>query len=122
MDFSKAPDIDITKSATDLIKLSSQAGSGHAGAEGLPDPNKGPNGTIYIASDFWASYMNRAPSRFCPLYFHELGNILSYRLTSLKYPPPPSYVKYGNPNGIGEAKDTDTGAKLQLCIFGRVAF
>jgi hypothetical protein len=50
------------------------------------------------------------------IFAHELGNILSYKLSKSGY-------TYGDPNGIGAGfKDKDTGAKLEKCIFGNVTF
>ena len=71
-------------------------------------------GTVYIASDLYG--MISADERV-RTYFHELGNILAASITG-----DIQGAHYGNPNGIGNAKDPDTGARLETCIFGSVPF
>jgi len=43
-------------------------------------------------------------------FVHELGNILATRYFH-------DSLRFGDPNGIGQARDQDTGAKLQRCVF-----
>jgi hypothetical protein len=72
------------------------------------------HGTVYIASNLYATISQDEKNR---TYFHELGNILATKITG--------DIKgshFGNPNGTGKAKDADTGARLENCIFGSVPF
>jgi RHS repeat-associated protein len=72
------------------------------------------NGTAYIASDLYATISQDEKVR---TYFHELGNILAAKATG--------DIKgshFGDPHGIGKAKDPDTGARLEKCIFKSVPF
>jgi hypothetical protein len=80
---------------------------------GLPDPNKGKHGTVYIQSGAW----NRAgyPRDILEgAYIHEYGNILSYKYGG------GNFNKFGDKAGIGKypwSKDFDTGANFQRCVF-----
>lgn len=75
-------------------------------AAGMPAPNEGPNGTVYIASEI-ANGSNF--NVFAGYYIHEYGNILSVKYTG-------SSSLLGN-RAIGKQKDTDTGANFQNCVF-----
>ena len=104
-----APGLDTTQSAA---KLGAQSDHPNEAAAGLSFPNKGPNGTVAIARDYYY-YGPPTPGGLAYLqgiYIHELGNILSFKQTGSSY-------SYGDPNGIGRAKDKDTGANFQNCVF-----
>lgn len=47
-------------------------------------------------------------------YIHELGNILGYKGNI--GPKSGAYTVWGDPRGIGVAKDTDNGANFQKCV------
>jgi len=96
------------------------------GNTGVPDtlatfgiPSKLGHSTVYIANDVPVSTTDIAKA-----VFHELGNILSakmsYKLTGRADP-----YAYGDPNGVPYPTasgppfyDKDTGARLERCIFG----
>ena len=97
---------------------------------GLPFPTKGPYGTVGINSELWSQDVTDYTREVLDSIFedqartfiHELGNILSYRATKTKTTPG-SYDKFGDPKGIGSGyKDTDSGAKVELCVFGSVKY
>lgn len=78
---------------------------------GLPDPNKGKHGTVFIQSGAWNQ--PGYPSDILEgAYIHEYGNILAYKFGG------GNFYKFGDKAGIGKGfKDTDTGANFQRCVF-----
>ena len=107
-----APALDITRNSKQLAKMSDTTSKT---ALGTNDPNKGRHGTVYIASNFFdyeAPGPLRADWRAALLggFFHEWANILSAKVAG------GNERKFGNPAGVGRAKDTDSGANFQRCV------
>jgi RHS repeat-associated protein len=81
---------------------------------------------IYAAKDYLTATRPDGQAQ-SPIWFlfdtitHELGNLTSADVTSRIFGKK-EYSRYGNPNGIGQAKDTDTGAKVELCLNGSVDY
>jgi len=110
-----APFVDETQTTAQL---------GGYGLSQAQDVNLGPNGTVHIGGDI-TDFSNSLGSVGAfelkeRTYVHELGNILSRRIS-----PDSSGKTFGDPNGIsgrlGSGADDDTGAKLEQCVFGDVA-
>jgi len=103
-----APNLDVSLSGQELAKRSSVSKT-YRSILAMPSPNKGKHGTVYIASGaFPAGYPRDVLEG---AYFHEYGNILSYKYGG------GNYYKFGDKGGIGGFfKDTDTGANFQKCI------
>jgi hypothetical protein len=70
-----APNLDVSLNGRELAKRSSVSGS-YRSILGLPDPNKGKNGTVVIHSGAW-NYPNYPHDVLQGAYIHEYGNILS---------------------------------------------
>jgi hypothetical protein len=107
-----APALDVSVNGRDLAKRSSVTGQFRS-IMGLPDPNKGKHGTVYIQSGAW-----NAPDYprdiLAGSYIHEYGNILSYKYGG------GNFNKFGDKAGVGQypwSKDFDTGANFQRCVF-----
>lgn len=80
---------------------------------GTIDPTRGPNGTVYVASDL-ASLGELALRNQQGTYVHELGNLLDARLNPKgKNGRNPGYV-YGDDES---EFDKDTGQQLEDCVF-----
>ena len=93
------------------------------GVAGIPQPSEGPNGTIYMASDFVGvqgggstatqGYQDYGPAFAYRTYAHELTNILDARI-------------YGTGAGWGyhwglqppPFNDPDSGAAVEFTLFG----
>ena len=109
-----APGLDTTQSGAELsAKLDQQFYAGVI-PEGTVDPVKGPNGTVLIASEKFND-LGYTADNFARAFFHELGNILSYKISG-------NYYDYGDPTGDASIKngrpwDKDTGAVMENCIF-----
>jgi len=110
-----APYVDETQSTAQL---------GGYGLSQAADVNLGPNGTVHIGGDITDFSNSQGSVGAFELkertYVHELGNILSRRIS-----PDSSGTTFGDPSGIsgslGSGADYDTGAKLEQCVFGNVA-
>jgi RHS repeat-associated protein len=112
-----SPAIDVSQTGAQLAKKVNWSGvapgTDRSKVQGTSDPHKGPYGTVDIAKEDWQN-----PGGWQDLqgtYVHELGNILADR-----YFHNPS--RFGNKEGIGQVKDKDTGANLEMCVFKRVNF
>src|SRR6266542_1096304 len=113
IDESNAPDVNFSKDSHELGKMVDWSGQKNPPpleqrqAFGMPAPNEGKNGTVYIANDGVNS-----DSDFIHIFYsytHEVGNILSKKFTGSSY-------TYGDPKGRGQIKDTDSGAVLDDCV------
>ncbi|OLE51636.1 MAG: hypothetical protein AUG51_22035 [Acidobacteria bacterium 13_1_20CM_3_53_8] len=115
------PYLDFSQNSRQLGPLSVTGTDLHQAtqASGLPSPWDGYAGTIHIASE-----LRRIPDEVNRIITHETGNILASRVTVTLYGAE-DQTRYGDPNGIGHShnprdRDADTGAKLELCVFGSI--
>jgi hypothetical protein len=76
----------------------------------IHDPKMGPHGTGFIQSGAW-NQAGYALDVLQGAYIHEYGNILAH-----KYGGGNPY-RFGDKAGVGNAKDKDTGANFQRCVF-----
>ncbi len=112
-----APEIDTSLSMAELGKkypdtLSTYTNNKGAMIAGIPDPDYGKNGKIYIAKDVWQN-LNKSAGEIYGDYIHEIGNIAAYKGTL----GPKSYKTWGDPKGVGRrVKDYDSGANFQKCV------
>jgi RHS repeat-associated protein len=118
-----APFVDDSKTKAELAKDGVPA---YGGTKPL-DWTKGPFGTVSIASDIHnefrvkdgVEYHISAFELYQRTYVHELGNLLSSRISQHS-----DMTTFGDPNGIpgffGATPDRDTGANLERCVFGNV--
>ena len=84
-------------------------------ALGSNNPDKGRYGTVYIASNYFdykapGLLRNQWRAALLRAFFHEWANILSAKVAEGRE------GKFGDPAGVGRAKDTDTGANFQRCV------
>jgi RHS repeat-associated protein len=109
---SNAPKVDMSKSREEIstqltgMPLSSATG----------DADVGKYGTVWLAHDVYNDPILSSQEKQ-RAFVHELGNILSQRISSGG-----SQRTFGNPNGLGSNGDVDTGANLENCVFGNVTF
>jgi hypothetical protein len=108
-----APDLDVTINGRELAKRSDMAGKLRS-VIAIPEPKKGPHGTVFIQSGAW-NLPGYPTDVLEGAYIHEYGNILSY-----KYSGGNSY-KFGDKAGVGNVKDKDTGANFQSASFQAVS-
>jgi len=104
-----APDLDVTVNGRDLAKRSDMANKLRS-VLSIPDPKKGPNGTVFIQSGAWNS-PDYPLDILQGAYIHEYGNILAWKYGGR------DFYKFGDKAGVGNAKDKDTGANFQKCVF-----
>jgi len=109
------------------VQLSAQSSSPNKPAAGLNFPRRGKNGTVAISSDradgVDPTLEGNKEAIFeidARIYTHEIGNILATKATVTKAKPFGDALAFGDPNGTGTAKDPDSGATLELCVFGSV--
>lgn len=107
-----APALDLSRTGKELAK---RADTTFKSVMGLNDADKGKYGTVYIASNYFdyrpdASLRPQWRAGLLGAFFHEWGNILSAKVAG------GNERKFGDPAGVGRAKDTDTGANFQRCV------
>jgi RHS repeat-associated protein len=104
-----APGLDVTVNGRELAKRSSMAGKLRS-VMAIPDPKKGSHGTVFIQSGAW-NYPGYPVDVLQGAYIHEYGNLLAYKYGGR------DFYKFGDKAGVGNGKDTDTGANFQRCVF-----
>jgi hypothetical protein len=106
--FDIAPALDVTVNGRELAKRSDMAGRIRS-VIAIPEPKKGPHGTVFIQSGAW-NLPGYPLDVLQGAYIHEYGNILAYKHGG-------NFYKFGDKAGVGNAKDKDTGANFQRCVF-----
>ena len=103
-----APNVDTSEN---MRQLGARAGTEEA--FGTYDTNRGPRGTVFIASELATLPPDLAFLNQQRTYVHELGNVLDARLNPYgKNGRGQGYV-YGDPN----AEHKDTGQQLEDCVY-----
>lgn len=109
-----SPNLDLSRTETELKNALKAAGLViNYSITATFDEKLGPNGTIYFKKEYAET---GALGNFAVSYIHELGNVLSAKLSN----GDPN--KYGKPGGIlyktsqGDVYDKDTGARLESCV------
>jgi hypothetical protein len=88
-------------------------------ALGTIDPNQGPHGIVFIASDLATLPPDLAFLNQHRTYVHEPGNVLDARLNPEgKNGRDPGYVYGDQTNDV----DKDTGQRLEDCVYGEGDF